>query len=192
MFITLELNTNKKAVDVLVNTTSPTLDLANGLVSKSILTSAGDEILAECREKYPNGISLNSIAVTSSGRLRNQFKHVFHVTCGLFTNNEESGRSLAVILKNCMHTLSKMNLKRIALPAIGTGTLKFPADLVAKVSLQTVVDFVRLQNSTNKFQVNFVIYEQDLAVLKVNLFSCIVRHREKYGTRNEFCDENRL
>lgn len=72
--------------DVIVNSTQPNLDLVCGSLSKSILKAAGYQILTECRNKYPNGITSNDIAITSGGSLTNS-KFIFHTTSTIYVDN---------------------------------------------------------------------------------------------------------
>ena len=150
---------------MIVNTTTPTLELECGLLSKIILAKAGPSIQTECKQNYPNGIATNQVAVTSSGNLRNMRK-IFHVTCQDYAfDNESSCHVLNQIISSCLGKLTSMKLKSIALPAIGTGSLKYPNDLVARCFLDEVSSFLRHQTtSSNEINVNFVIYENDSKV----------------------------
>lgn len=74
--------------DAIVNTTSASLDLTKGTVSKQILEHAGHGIQTECSTKYPNGITQSEIAVTSSGQLP-KCKHVFHGVLKQFSGPHE-------------------------------------------------------------------------------------------------------
>ena len=65
-------------VDVIVNSTSPVLDLDKGAVSSSILKGAGQQMLEECKAKYPSGIQWGEIACTKGHGLA--CKEVFHTT----------------------------------------------------------------------------------------------------------------
>lgn len=47
-----------------------------GSVSKQLVNIGGKSILTDCRTKYPDGISVGEIAITSSGRLK--CKQLFH------------------------------------------------------------------------------------------------------------------
>ena len=63
-------------VDVMVNSTSPVLELNKGAVSSSILKGAGQQMLVECQAKYPSGIQWGDIACTKGHGLA--CKEVFH------------------------------------------------------------------------------------------------------------------
>ena len=54
----------------MVNSASADLDLTLGLVSKALLLAGGPSIQADCNKKYPNGIRLGEIAVTTGGSLK--------------------------------------------------------------------------------------------------------------------------
>lgn len=62
--------------DVIVNSTSTSLDLKNGAVSGSILKRAGPQIQDECKQRYPKGIQVGDIALTKGHGLA--CKEVFH------------------------------------------------------------------------------------------------------------------
>ncbi|WAR01587.1 PAR14-like protein [Mya arenaria] len=117
--ITINLVTEELAkfeADVLVNSTSPNLQLkSGGGVSASISKEAGPEIEEEIRRKYPGGIEVLEFAETSGYRLK------------------------------CKKCLERANLsyKSIAFPAIGTGNQGFPKDVVARVMFAAVERFAR-------------------------------------------------
>ena len=60
-------------VDVIVNSTTTSLELDNGALSSSILKEGGDTLQEECDEKAPDGIELGEVVVTSGGQLPCQF-----------------------------------------------------------------------------------------------------------------------
>lgn len=75
--------------DVILNSTTGQLELNSGYVSQLILKSAGQEIQAECKQNYPNGIDAKTIAVTSSGMMKN-IKRIFHMAyLNKFTTNKD-------------------------------------------------------------------------------------------------------
>jgi O-acetyl-ADP-ribose deacetylase (regulator of RNase III) len=58
----------------------------------------------------------------------------------------------------------KRNQKSIGFPLLGTGVLKYPANLVAKEMIETCVDI--LTNESN-ITINIVLFNEDHDVLKV-------------------------
>ena len=167
--ITLELgNILDAKVDVIVNPTSSKLTLNWGSLSKNVLSSAGLGIQAECTLKYPNGIDSDQVAITSAGNLT-RIKSLFHITCPPFANVESSGKSLSKIITNCLNELTKMNLSSIAIPSIGAGGLGYPASLVAKKSLSSIISFLNL-NRKKKLNVKIIIFKNDIEIFQVKFF----------------------
>lgn len=69
VFYVLLLNISFQA-NVIVNTTSTSLQLNYGAVSQSLLCVGGPGIQKECNLKYPNGIQAGDVAETSGGSLK--------------------------------------------------------------------------------------------------------------------------
>ena len=55
--------------DVLLCSTSPSLDLSQGAVIRSLSESGGPSLQADVQSKYPNGIKEKDIAVIGAGNL---------------------------------------------------------------------------------------------------------------------------
>ena len=63
--------------DIVVNSAPNSMKLNEaGKVSSSILARAGNNLQAECDEKYPNGIKYGELAITSGYQL--PYSLVFH------------------------------------------------------------------------------------------------------------------
>ena len=56
----------------------------------------------------------------------------------------------------------------IALPAIGTGGLKFPATVVAKIMFDTVINFSSSNPGSRLKEVRFVLYQTDQSNIDVS------------------------
>lgn len=63
-------------MDVIVNSTNRDLDLKVGAISRTLLKAGGDALAQECKIKYPDGIKLGEVAVTSGGAMK--CKALFH------------------------------------------------------------------------------------------------------------------
>ena len=63
---------------------------------------------------------------------------------------------------------SKKGVMSLAFPAIGTGILAFPADVVATVLFDVVDNFSMKNPGTSITEVKFVVYEKDLKVWAVS------------------------
>ena len=156
-------------MDVIVNPTSSKLELDWGSLSKSVLALAGPEIQRECTLNYPDGITSEKIAVTSAGRLKD-VKSLFHITCPAFRKDDTCGKSISKLITNCLNKLVEKDLNSIAIPSVGAGGLGYPANLVAKSSLNSIVSFLNL-NRKKKFKIRLIIYEKDLSIHQASLIS---------------------
>lgn len=70
--------------DVIVNSTSPDLQLQRGALSKAILKAGGSMIQDDCTKNYPNGIDVGEVAVTSAGKLK--CSNIYHIAIKHFDN----------------------------------------------------------------------------------------------------------
>ena len=60
-------------VDVIVNSTTTSLQLNSGALSASVLKAGGDTLQEECKKVAPKGIKPGEVVVTSGGQLPCQF-----------------------------------------------------------------------------------------------------------------------
>ncbi|KAJ8316973.1 hypothetical protein KUTeg_004877 [Tegillarca granosa] len=157
---------SKQDVDVIVNSTSRNLQLNNGAVSSSLLKAGGPGLQQECSNNYPNGIQPGDVAVTSGGRLNCQ--SVFH---GSLKDWSTAGGSKSLeifrgFINKCLVQADNNGYSTIAFPALGTGNLGFPRDIVAKEMFQCVTDFSIGHPRCNITEVRFVVYDKDIACVK--------------------------
>lgn len=59
-----------------MNSTNKDLDLNIGTISRQLLKAAGESVQEECWAKYPKGIGLGQVALTSAGDM--DCKALFH------------------------------------------------------------------------------------------------------------------
>lgn len=57
----------------------------------------------------------------------------------------------------------------IAIPAVGTGNLKVPPDVVARIMYEQVEEFSQTQLGTTLRDVCFVVYDKDLPTVAVSI-----------------------
>lgn len=83
-------------VDVYVNGVPPDFDLSR-TPSKELCDAAGPNLEAECKNKFPNGVSVGDIADTGGYNLHCQ--RVYHVT--LPDNQKNGSQNQVWIIKWC-------------------------------------------------------------------------------------------
>ena len=76
---------------------------------------------------------------------------------------------LQTFLGNCMKEASKKKAKSIAFPAMGTGNLGYPKDIVAKEMFSAAADISKHKSSVQ--EVRFAIYEKDRPTLQASSLS---------------------
>ena len=67
----------------------------------------------------------------------------------------------------CYVEVDKNNMKSIAFPALGTGSLAFPCDIVASTMYRAANAYLQGKTDSGISKVYFVIWKDDTATLKV-------------------------
>ena len=104
------------------------------------------------------GCKTGQAVITTAGQLPAQF--VIHTVGPVWNggnNNEED--LLADCYKNSLQLATHNHCKTIAFPNISTGIYKFPKELAAKISIQTVVNFLAVSDKIDK--VIFVCFDEE-------------------------------
>ncbi|XP_033757735.1 protein mono-ADP-ribosyltransferase PARP14-like isoform X1 [Pecten maximus] len=153
----------QQKVDVIVNTCSKDLKLSNGAVSSSLLAAAGPQIQAECDQNY-QGIAFGEIAITAGYNLKCQL--VCHGSLPRWDGGATSLSVLQKFMMACLNEASKRGYESVAFPAMGTGNLSYPRDIVAR-EMYKIVSKYSTQNPTSPVtNVMFVIYDKDAPTIK--------------------------
>ncbi|XP_071171105.1 uncharacterized protein [Mytilus edulis] len=149
--------------DAIVNSANENLTLINGVVSKSILLAAGQNIQDECTEimGQRRHTQLNSKEVVVSRGYNLKCKFVFHGSLASWGN-----QTLAEFVYRCLREADLRELSSISFPSLGTGKNLYPPDVVAAIMFQIVHKYDIERNLHNLKEVDFVIYEKDCKVLK--------------------------
>ncbi|XP_046342281.2 protein mono-ADP-ribosyltransferase PARP14-like isoform X2 [Haliotis rufescens] len=151
-------------VDVIVNSTSHVLDLNYGVVSKSILQRAGMVIQNECSQKYPSGIRPGCFAISSGGMLN--CRQIYHTCLPSWTQGTNGQQVLQELIRDCLQEAHSKRYQSIAFPALGTGNLGYPRDVVAKTMMETVEQFGQDNPGSSLQEVKIVVYHKDTAATK--------------------------
>lgn len=150
-------------VDVIVNTTSTSLQLNQGAVSQSLLKMGGPGIQAECSQKYSNGIQPGEVAETSGGKL--ECKKICHGALPGY-NGGTAMKIMETFMKNCLKTADDNGFVSVAFPALGTGNLGYPKNQVAKNMFSCVDKFSSSHPTSSVCDVRFVVYDKDYPTIK--------------------------
>jgi O-acetyl-ADP-ribose deacetylase (regulator of RNase III) len=123
--------------DAIVNSAHPSM-LAGSGVCGLIHRAAGKELEAYGKQFAP--LKLTQVVVTPAFNLPN--RAIIHVSAPRFHNETDPYNLLDQCLYNVFELAEKCKLKRIALPAIGTGIYGFPIEESIKIYAQVAIKFI--------------------------------------------------
>uniref|UniRef100_A0A803JEU7 Poly [ADP-ribose] polymerase n=1 Tax=Xenopus tropicalis TaxID=8364 RepID=A0A803JEU7_XENTR len=157
-------NIQDATTDVIVNSVGKDLNLNLGAVSKALNAKAGAKLQEQLREiSRGTEVEEGSVFVTDGFGLN--CKKVIHVvTPGWDQGKGPAEKILKDIVKKCLSTTEKEKLRSMTFPAIGTGALGFPKDLVASLMFERILKFSR--KSKCHIEVTFVLHPTDTDTIK--------------------------
>ncbi|XP_060945027.1 uncharacterized protein LOC133022028 [Limanda limanda] len=156
-------NIEDATTEVIVNTVSEDLELNKGAVSNAILLAAGPELQQLINAQKARG-SFGEVIVTDGCRLKS--KKVFHAIAPYWEKGQGgTERILSAIFKDCLDKAEDTGLTSIALPAVGTGNLHFPRDLVASLMLSEISAFT-MKKPKHLKEVVIVLYPGDAKTIQ--------------------------
>ena len=127
-------------VDVIVNAANSRL-AGGGGVDSAIHRAAGETLMQQTRERYPEGCPPGSAVATDAGNLK--AKYVFHTVGPVWRGgNQKEVELLESAYGTCLELSVEHRCESITCPAISTGVYGYPLDLAAKTSLNVVRDFL--------------------------------------------------
>ncbi|XP_051540548.1 protein mono-ADP-ribosyltransferase PARP14-like isoform X2 [Myxocyprinus asiaticus] len=163
-------NIQDACADIIVNTISEDLDLRKGAVSRSILQTAGHQLQSEVtRAARLDNPHYGDTVITNGYNLK--CTKVFHVICPFWNGGHRSEDEVLIqIIRDCLGKSDAQGMASISLPAIGTGNLGFPKDLVAKIMLSEFQQFT----PQNLREVTVIVHPSDKE--SAECFTNIFRH----------------
>ncbi|RVE68798.1 hypothetical protein OJAV_G00095030 [Oryzias javanicus] len=131
-------NIEDQSTDVIVNTVADDLNLSQGAVSSAILKAAGPRLQRAVHSE--SGGPFSRVVVTDGFDLN--CKKVYHAICPSWDSRGGSAmKELVSIIHYCLEEAEESRMVSLSFPALGTGNLGFPKDLVAKVLLTEIHSF---------------------------------------------------
>ncbi|XP_053181167.1 protein mono-ADP-ribosyltransferase PARP14-like [Scomber japonicus] len=156
-----EGNIQDQMTDVVVNTISENMNLNQGAVSKAILEAAGSRLQSAVRsEAGATTLRYGDVVVTDGFDLT--CRKVFHAVCPFWDNGTgQAEEELISIIRYCLEEAEKRHMTSISFPAIGTGNLSFPRDLVSRVLLKEIHSYSRRRTPRYLSEVAIVVHPSD-------------------------------
>ena len=160
----------KISVDAIVNAANSSL-MGGGGVDGAIHRAGGKEILEECREivRRQGGCKTGQAVITTAGNLPAKF--VIHTVGPVWhggKNNEE--KLLADCYNNSLNLAVENGCETIAFPNISTGVYHFPKDKAADISINSVLTFLK-DNQTIEKVILVCFDEENYSLLTSKLSS---------------------
>ncbi|XP_041057609.1 poly(ADP-ribose) polymerase family member 14-related sequence 1 isoform X2 [Carcharodon carcharias] len=159
-------NIQHVTVGVIVNVIGMDFDLTGGAVSQALLEKAGPKLQALLlNEKHSKKHAMGRIYETKGCNLN--CEEVFHVVAPPWDKGKGGAEKLLRnIIKDCLKNTEALQLNSIAFPAIGTGKLGFPKELVATLMFEKVLNFSSKRHTQHLKNVHFVVHPDDIPTLQ--------------------------
>ncbi|KAM9858362.1 protein mono-ADP-ribosyltransferase PARP14-like isoform 2-T2 [Aulostomus maculatus] len=156
-----EGNIQDQTTDAIVNTIAETMNLNQGAISKAILQAAGSRLQPALLSKAgATTLQYGDVIVTDGFDLRCQ--KVFHAVCPLWDNGAgQAKEELISIVRFCLEEAEKCQMTSLAFPAVGTGNLSFPRDVVSQLLLREMRRYSRQRNPRHLREVAVVVHPSD-------------------------------
>jgi hypothetical protein len=93
-------------------------------------------------------------------------------------------QTLIDFVNRCLERGDELQISSIAFPALGTGFLHFPANIVVRRLLQCVKDFEMTHKSTSLTDVRFIVFPKDTTTFdefesEFNRYSYTIFHKPR-------------
>ncbi|XP_053103115.1 protein mono-ADP-ribosyltransferase PARP14-like isoform X2 [Hemicordylus capensis] len=150
--------------DVVVNSVAIDLELDKGPLSKALLGKAGRKLQVELT-KQGHGKNLKEGCVLKTNGYGLHCSYVLHAILPAWDQGQTSQKILGEIINECLKITKQHSLKSITIPAVGTGNLRFPKPLVAKLMFDEVFKFSQ-KYPKSLHEVHFVLHPKDTDTIK--------------------------
>ncbi|XP_072469894.1 protein mono-ADP-ribosyltransferase PARP14-like [Notamacropus eugenii] len=148
--------------DVVVNSIPLDLHLGSGPLSQALLRKAGPELQEELNTFRKISVKTGEVFLTRGYNLSCRF--VLHVMASIWDNGAgKSEKIMEDIITKCLEAAVALSVTSITFPAIGTGNLKFPKNIFAKLILSQVFKFSRSRPLKTLKEVFFLLHPSDIS-----------------------------
>ena len=148
----------KQTTDAIVNAANPSL-MGGGGVDGAIHRAGGPAILKECKQivarqgRLPTGKAV----ITTGGNLK--AKYVIHTVGPIWHGGSRNeAELLASAYYECLKVATENKLTTISFPSISTGAYGYPVAEAARITLRTVISFLKEQATSIK-EIVFVLFD---------------------------------
>jgi O-acetyl-ADP-ribose deacetylase len=125
----------EQAVDAIVNAANRGMRGGGG-VDGAIHRAGGPAILADCVDRFPDGLATGSAGWTTAGELPARW--VIHVVGPNWNAGERDPDLLASCYREALRVADELGVRTIAFPAVSTGIYGWPPGDAARISVDAV------------------------------------------------------
>src|SRR5882672_5952420 len=154
----LELATGditRQTTDAIVNAANSQL-AGGGGVDGAIHRAGGPSIMAETRQRYPQGCPTGNAVITGAGQL--PAGYVIHAVGPIWHGGQHrEAEQLASAYQKSLAVAVAHQCHSVAFPSLSTGAYGYPVALAARTALATVVAFLREYRQPSV--VRFVLFD---------------------------------
>jgi O-acetyl-ADP-ribose deacetylase (regulator of RNase III) len=146
----------QQKVDAIVNAANSRL-AGGGGVDGAIHRGGGPSIMAETRQKYPQGCPTGEAVITAAGHL--PARHVIHAVGPIWRGGQQGeDQQLASAYRCSLQVAFDHDCQSVAFPSLSTGAYGYPVAQAARTALQTVLAF--LEEHNRPALVRFVLFDR--------------------------------
>jgi O-acetyl-ADP-ribose deacetylase (regulator of RNase III) len=154
----LELTTGditRQSTDAIVNAANRQL-AGGGGVDGAIHRAGGPSIMAETRQRYPQGCAIGDAVMTGAGQL--PARYVIHAVGPIWRGGQHrEAVLLASAYQQSLSVAVAQPCHSVAFPSLSTGAYGYPVALAAHTALSTVLAFLRAHQQPSC--VRFVLFD---------------------------------
>jgi O-acetyl-ADP-ribose deacetylase (regulator of RNase III) len=121
--------------DAIVNAAHHALRGGGG-VDGAIHRAGGPSILADCIERYPDGVPTGEAGWTTAGDLPAQY--VIHVVGPNYTAGQRDPALLESCYRNALRLADELEVSTLTCPAVSAGIYGWPKESAAEIAVRTM------------------------------------------------------
>ncbi|NXN91385.1 PAR14 polymerase, partial [Rhinopomastus cyanomelas] len=160
--------------DVVVISVAPDLNLSKGLLAKTLLSKAGPMLQSSLREEGLKEQPMEGSVLKTKG-YNLDCSVVLHAVLPAWSQRNTSSKVFGDIVTKCLEIAEELSLKSITFPAMGTGVLRYPGSVVAKILFDKVFEYSGKKGLSSLEEVHFLLHPKD--VTNIEEFSRELQNR---------------
>ena len=146
-------------VDAVVNAANTAMRGGGG-VDGAIHRAGGPEILAQCVQRFPDGLPTGAAGWTTGGLL--PARYVIHVVGPNYRAGQRNPDLLASCYREAVRIAGELDVRTMALPAVSAGIYGWPVEDAARIAVATVGE---AGEGTGLVEARFVLFGANMHTL---------------------------